>query len=99
MNSEINNVKCAQHMLDCTEGVDFPKTRKTKYTPEWISVKDRLPLYNQEVLGYENDHIGIVQLWDNSEIEEKDTWTERDIGTAEPTHWMELPELPSKSST
>lgn len=43
MPSEINNAKCAQHMLNCMEDVDFSNTRKTKYCCEWVKIKDNFP--------------------------------------------------------
>lgn len=49
MMSEINNVKCAKKILNDMDEIDFPRTRQRKYSPEWISVKEALPLDEQFV--------------------------------------------------
>ena len=58
---------------------------------EWISVKDRLPVYKEE------DQSVLVLSWiDNEcqihEFENGDFWDE--LGIISPTHWMPLPEPP-----
>ena len=58
---------------------------------EWISVKDRLPKLNQEILGYEKD---IVYWGFYSQFGFLDTLEECE--RKETTHWMPLPNPPQE---
>ncbi|HXT83635.1 MAG TPA: DUF551 domain-containing protein [Verrucomicrobiae bacterium] len=60
---------------------------------EWISVNDKLPPFQTDVLVVEDEHICIAIYWDNSNIDEKNNWSYHG-GEVIPTHWMPLPELP-----
>jgi len=74
-----------------------------KRSMEWVSVKDRLPKNNRDVLVY------IVCHWDEglsgidigAYFSEKDAWAHADNSAyeykplrTEITHWMELPDKP-----
>ena len=69
----------------------FEQTYEPADLNGWISVKDRLPEDDKEVLAYDSEHKEIVIALYDSEYEEWDygDWYEGAI-----THWQPLPELP-----
>ena len=69
----------------------FEQTYEPADLNGWISVKDRLPEDDKEVLAYDSEHKEIVIALYDSEDEEWDygDWYEGAI-----THWQPLPELP-----
>ena len=67
---------------------------------EWISVEDKLPEKNQEVLVYRGDHSGLMNVYtymDKNEWEDDYGYWGRtyDEGI---THWMPLPKSPEKEN-
>ena len=66
---------------ECTEPVN-----------DWISVKDKLPKLNQEIIGYEKD---IVYWGFYSQFGFLDTLEECE--RKETTHWMPLPNPPEEA--
>lgn len=98
MMNELNNKKCAQWMLDCMDGIDLPNVRNTKYMPEWISVKDRLPPENIRVLLYDlitpSGMVGeLVILKSSKWYWRTDKWRAE---SNQVSHWMTLPEPPKE---
>lgn len=86
MNSEINNKKCIQQMLNNMEGIDFPIVRNMSFYPEWISIKDRQPEKDGRYLVVENHGyrwVGVCQMRNGK----------FDMDVA---HWMPLPEAPNE---
>jgi hypothetical protein len=73
---------------------------------EWVSVKDRLPKYDVEVLAYDPEfgggEIGLFRLEVDFKIKEGKWWSlypgcwGNDYHI---THWMPLPELPTKEES
>ena len=55
----------------------------------WISVKDRLPEDDQTVLVFLNDNCDLMFYEDG-------LWRGKEYIDWKPTHWMPLPEPPSK---
>lgn len=77
-------------MLDCMEGIDFPKTKNAKYSFEWVSVRERLPEKDGRYLvctEHWSNWVGVSSLrsgvWDDSKV----------------SHWMNLPEPPNEINT
>lgn len=63
---------------------------------EWISVKNRIPEYNTEILIIDGEYIRIGDCWENHcaiDDEPKQYFSSSD-GYMKVTHWMPLPELP-----
>lgn len=64
---------------------------------EWISVKDRLPEKNKEVIFWDGEEMYVRKSYYAGNYEEKD-WCYSDccgcVATA--THWTPLPEQPKK---
>lgn len=58
-------------------------------SPKWISVKDRLPNFEQPVLAYSGEELGIGFAY----LDGDGKWY-GDCGDV--THWMPLPEPPEK---
>jgi hypothetical protein len=61
---------------------------------EWISIKDRLPEFNKNVLFYGKDkvlRIGALYRHSHKFISDGDKFYVSDV-----PHWMPLPELPTK---
>lgn len=62
---------------------------------EWISVKERLPELDQQVLTYSRFGIGITTFcrqYDRDKFEvELDPWFDNDSWTPGITHWMPVP--------
>ena len=74
---------------------DYANYRKQ----EWISVKDRLPKSNQEVLVYRGGHIGdlmnvYIYVGNDKWEDEYGYWSVTDDEGI--THWMPLPEPPTE---
>jgi len=62
---------------------------------KWISVKDRLPLFDTEVITYESDgyfRIGYLAKLENREMEI--AWFNDQGLEYIPSHWMLLPKSP-----
>jgi len=96
MVSEINNAKCAQWMLDCMEGIDFPNVRDRVYMTEWFSVKDKLPEHERIVLVSQNGKIPKVALFHMG----MGDYLFLDVSCMRYqlkgiTHWTDLPEPPN----
>lgn len=81
----------------------------TKMVPRWISVKDRLPEYEQDVLliahGWEGQllyigclhHEGAIKSWLTGITSKESEWSISGwsyLRAPEVTHWMPLPEPP-----
>lgn len=60
--------------------------------PHWISVNDRLPEDDGHYLVWNNDRMEVAHYWGNGE------WANHDYGVMVygVTHWMTLPEQPTK---
>lgn len=103
MTSEINNVKCAQQMLENMEGIDLPNIRNRIYPQEWISVNDRLPKEYERVLIYRGNYEGDDkdELIHVGFLHPKDGFYGSQYGLLDDdlypdmlvTHWMPLPQL------
>ena len=70
---------------------------------EWISVEDKMPTFNKEVLTYTpNLYLQIyVDAYDGYYGEDDNEWIEGwrwrgDVGENKITHWMPLPEPPKE---
>lgn len=74
------------HFRDATE----------KVGPQWISVKDRLPDRDQEVLGYEKPFISTCLFWRSRSFLMEHQWELSNGRNCNPTHWMELPAPPKE---
>lgn len=61
---------------------EFPKS-------EWISVKDRLPEDDKQVIGWMPDQYKFMTYEDDTGV-----WYDEEYINWEVTHWMPLPELP-----
>lgn len=59
---------------------------------QWISVKERLPDRDQEVLGYEEPFISTCIFWRSRSLEHR--WELSNGLNCNPTHWMSLPKPP-----
>ena len=68
---------------------------------EWISVKERLPEYDDDVLLWASswDHV-YVGYWRHSEewIGRHRAESEGPLPTTDPTHWMPLPPPPDTTT-
>ncbi len=66
----------------------------------WISVKDKLPDLNIEVLLYLNNEIRIGARWDSFDFEndcDSYSWYIPEyFDTISPSHWQPLPEPPKE---
>lgn len=94
----IHKADIGDYIITGVKGEQYPckpDIFEQTYEPEdlsgWISVKDRLPEDDKEVLAYDSEHKEIVIALYDSEYEEWDygDWYEGAI-----THWQPLPELP-----
>jgi hypothetical protein len=74
------------HFRDVTE----------KVGPQWISVKNRLPDRDQEVLGYEKPFISTCLFWRSRSFLMEHQWELSNGRNCNPTHWMELPAPPKE---
>lgn len=63
--------------------------------PRWISVEERLPEEDQEVLASVNGGFCISHIFDFDMVTGKPEWTYTGLG-ADPDHWMPLPEPPKE---
>ena len=94
----IHKANVGDYIITGVKGEQYPckpDIFEQTYEPEdlngWISVKDRLPEDDKEVLAYDSEHKEIVIAFYDSEYEE---WTYDDWYDGEITHWQPLPELP-----
>lgn len=62
-------------------------------TPEWISIKDRLPDDSREVLIHNAEYREPLMIigWYSHDFK---SWVSYDVDNLEVTHWMPLPEPP-----
>jgi hypothetical protein len=65
--------------------------------PQWISVKDRLPEKDQEVLMYDGIFILTCLFWKSRKLAFQ--WELSSGIICNPTHWMPLPKPPEDSKT
>ena len=63
---------------------------------QWISVKDRLPDRDQEVLGYEKPFISTCLFWRSRSFLMEHQWELSNGRNCNPTHWMPLPDAPKE---
>lgn len=63
---------------------------------EWISVKERLPDRDQEVLVYEKPFISTCLFWRSRSFLMEHQWELSNGLNCNPTHWMPLPEGPKE---
>lgn len=62
---------------------------------KWISVSDRLPEYEDEVLiWFHNCPVEIGLYNQKNEFHEEDYWTCKEYMEIDVSHWMPLPEPP-----
>ena len=87
MNSEINNKKLAQQMLDNMEGIDFPYARNRLYFHEWKPILKEIPSHTNDVLITDTHKISIGYFANGWIFNDNDY-------SGIITHWMELPEPP-----
>ena len=64
--------------------------------PQWISVKDRLPEEDQEVLMYDGIFILTCLFWKSRKLAFQ--WELSSGIICNPTHWMPLPKPPKEES-
>ena len=62
--------------------------------PQWISVKDRLPEEDQEVLIYDWPSRSTCIFWKSRKLAHQ--WELSNGRNCNPTHWMPLPEPPKE---
>jgi hypothetical protein len=85
MNSPEKQDSC-EHILDMEKMVDV------NLSSEWISVKERLPEYDVEVLTFETGNYKV-----NAVSEYTQWWWDSNEGfERNPTHWMPLPKPPEE---
>lgn len=70
-------------------------SRRLKAT-EWISIKDRLPEFEESVLVFCNIYGRFISSYDRIGDSDFGQWHRgNEKGILPPTHWMPLPEIPS----
>jgi hypothetical protein len=66
-----------------------------KQINKWISVKDKLPPFNHEVLIYDGESFHLGSLYNYEFVGDENEWIQqRDGHSIDATHWMELPSPP-----
>ncbi len=66
---------------------------------EWISIKDELPEFHEEILFYVDDQLAVMKgaFYRNShKFKAYGKFTEASFYKGEVTHWMPLPKPPAK---
>ena len=89
--------RCCSHKCDDTSGCIVEDYAEAIYNEgyrkqEWISVDERLPETNEEVLVYSS--VGKIYTACYIRVDGIEFWFENIDGFREITHWMPLPEAP-----